>query len=206
MAVRRGEVTRERILDEAHGLALGHGFGSTSIDKVIERAGVTKGAFFHHFKNKAELAQALVERYARQEHQLVAETMARAERLSRDPLQQLLIFVGLFQEMFEGQTEPHPGCLFAAFCYESDLVDADTIGVIATALLQSRQMLVERLQAVAAVHPPRSAVDPESLADLLMGVFEGAFVLERTLRQPGIIAGQLGHYKRYLELLFGPGN
>ena len=205
MVPRDGSATRERILNEAHGLALAQGFGATSIDKVMERAGVTKGAFFHHFNSKADLAQALVLRYARQEEELVAATMARAERLSRDPLQRLLIFVGLFEEMFTGHSAPHPGCLFASFCYQSELVDDATIAIISASMLKARKMLREKLQQVADAYPPSVTVSFDSLADLFTGIFEGAFILERTLQQPGVIAAQLGHYKQYLELLFHGG-
>lgn len=204
MGQQRGADTRERILDEAHTLALGHGFGSSSVDRIIERAGVTKGAFFHHFKSKADLAHALVERYARFEDELGAETMARAERLSRDPLQQLLLYVGLFEEMFQGMNDPHPGCLFASFCYESELVDEQTGALISEYLLKARRSLTAKLRQVATAYPPRMDVDLESLADMFMAVFEGAFVLERSLRQPKLVAGQLRHYKQYLELLFSP--
>ena len=77
---RSGEQTREKILDAAHGLALRRGFGATSIDRVIEAAGITKGAFFYHFDNKGELGRALVERYARYEQTLIDEFVERAER------------------------------------------------------------------------------------------------------------------------------
>ena len=62
------------------------GFSATSIERVIERAGVTKGAFFHHFKSKAELGRACVARVAERDIALFDDNMARAERLARDPL------------------------------------------------------------------------------------------------------------------------
>jgi hypothetical protein len=35
-------------------------------------------------------------------------------------------------------------------------------------------------------------------------VFEGAFILSKTLKEPGVVAEQLGQYRDYLELLFAP--
>ena len=54
---RSGEATRRNILDAAQGLILQHGFAGASIDRIIGDAEITKGAFFHHFPNKATLAK-----------------------------------------------------------------------------------------------------------------------------------------------------
>lgn len=47
------------------------------------------------------------------------------------------------------------------------------------------------------------AVDPESLADAITVVFEGSFILSNTYNRPEVVAEQLGHYRRYVALLFG---
>jgi TetR/AcrR family transcriptional repressor of nem operon len=51
---RNGARTRTAIMDAAQGLILQQGFAATSIDEIIERTGVTKGAFFYHFKSKSD--------------------------------------------------------------------------------------------------------------------------------------------------------
>ncbi|MFT5182043.1 MAG: TetR/AcrR family transcriptional repressor of nem operon, partial [Alphaproteobacteria bacterium] len=84
---RDGTATRNKILDTAEAMILDQGFSATSIDKLVAQAGVTKGSFFHHFDNKAALAHTLVERYAHNDLGLFAENQARAEKISRDPLQ-----------------------------------------------------------------------------------------------------------------------
>ena len=96
--------TRERLLDAAQAGINERGFAGTSIDQIIERAGVTKGTFFYHFKSKNELARALIERFAAADRAVLGESMARAERLAEDPLQQLLIFVGLMIEVPKSST------------------------------------------------------------------------------------------------------
>ena len=107
----KGENTRERILDSAQSLILERGFAGVSVDQLIKRLGLTKGAFFHHFKSKSDLARALIRRYADQGLKLFRDNLARARRLSDDPLQQLLILVGLYEELFANLTEPYPGIL-----------------------------------------------------------------------------------------------
>ncbi|TIL69490.1 MAG: helix-turn-helix transcriptional regulator, partial [Mesorhizobium sp.] len=58
--MRKGAETRERILEIAEASVLAKGFGATSIEEVIAEAGITKSGFFYHFKDKNELARALM--------------------------------------------------------------------------------------------------------------------------------------------------
>jgi AcrR family transcriptional regulator len=52
----------DRILDVATGLFLGDGFGETSIEAVSKRAGISKRTFYHRFRGKEELFEAVVRR------------------------------------------------------------------------------------------------------------------------------------------------
>lgn len=202
---RDGTKTREQLMDAAEALILDHGFAGTSVDRIIEDAGVTKGTFFYHFDSKRELAHALVERYSRLDLEHLETNMARAEKLARDPLQQLLIFVGLFEEAAGGLVEPYPGCLFASYCYESQLFDREIHAVIEDNVAVWRRELGAKLAEVAERHPPRMEVDLESLCDTLTVVFEGAFILSKICKDPRVVAQQLRHYRNYLELLFSEG-
>lgn len=202
---RDGTVTREKIMDSAEALILEQGFSATTVDRIIQRAEITKGSFFYHFDTKAALAQALVERFARLDLAHLDTKMARAEKLASDPLQQMLVFIGLFQEEAEGLTEPYPGCLFASYVYEGGLFDEVTHRVIIDAMLEWRRQLAAKFRAIAERYRPRAEADADSLADLMTVVFEGAFIMSKTLKEPDIVADQLGHYRTYIELLFAPG-
>lgn len=46
---------RQRVLDVAVELFATQGYSATSVSQVIERAGLTKGGFYHHFASKDEL-------------------------------------------------------------------------------------------------------------------------------------------------------
>jgi AcrR family transcriptional regulator len=58
----RGEATRERLLASARELFGRDGYEATSIEAVLEAAGVTRGALYHHFASKAQLFDAVLER------------------------------------------------------------------------------------------------------------------------------------------------
>ena len=200
---KKGDDTRTRILDAAQAMILDRGFAGVSLDQIIQGVGLTKGAFFHHFRNKNDLARTLIQRYSDQGVELFNSTLARAKRLSDDPLQQFLILVGLYEEMFVGLAEPFPGCLLASYVYELQQFDDETRAIINIEFELSRRELAKLLRAIIEKYPPRRQIDPQSLADGFMSAFEGAFILSKSLNEADITVQQLRHYKTYVELLFG---
>ena len=70
---RRGGDTRERLLEAAEAAVLEKGFAATSIEELIAAVGITKNGFFYHFKDKGELARALLVRYIEHEETLFDE-------------------------------------------------------------------------------------------------------------------------------------
>jgi TetR/AcrR family transcriptional repressor of nem operon len=201
---KKGEDTRKRILDTAQQLILSHGYGGMSVEQLIGQLGMTKGAFFHHFKSKSELARTLIQRYSDDGVALFYSALARARSYSDDPLQQLLIVIGQYEEIFEGLTEPYDGCLLAAYVYEFQQFDEHIREVVNVEFRLSRTELTKILEAVARKYPPRRKVDLQSLADGFMSLFEGAFILEKALGESGVTRQQLKHYRTYIELLFAP--
>ncbi|NYT60034.1 TetR/AcrR family transcriptional regulator [Alcaligenaceae bacterium] len=57
----RRQETRGALLDAARALFFENGYAATGTPEVVERAGVTRGALYHHFKDKQALFQAVVE-------------------------------------------------------------------------------------------------------------------------------------------------
>jgi TetR/AcrR family transcriptional repressor of nem operon len=195
--------TRARILDAAEHLIMRDGFAGTSIDAVIGRVGVTKGAFFYHFKSKAEMARALVVRNQASDAATLERFLAKSSSLSSDPVQRLLVFTALCVEMAEQTEDPTPGCLFGSFCYESGQFDEDVLAILDEAVLLWRREVSRLISDAIAAEPPVRAVDVESLADMVTVVYEGAFVVARTLGERGVFAAQLRHLRTYFELLWG---
>ena len=189
-------------MDAAQQMVLNVGLSGTSIERVIEAADVTKGTFFYHFKTKHDLAAALIERYANDDEHHFFDAMDKAEQLSRDPLQQLLIFVGLFIEATEKLEEPFPGCLYASYCYQSGAITDDVMSQIEHMMHFWRERLVKKIEAVVVDNPPRIPVEHHQVADHLLTTFEGAFILSKVMKEPKLAAEQLVQCRNYLELLF----
>lgn len=199
---KKGSETRQRILDTAQDMFLHRGYGGTSLEQLIGSVGLTKGAFFHHFNSKGDLARHLIQRFANEGIDTFNEIQAKAERMSNDPLQQLLIIIGLWAELFENLTEPFPGCLLATYVYEMQLFEDDVRDIINSEFLLSRHKLTALIRQISKRYPPRVKVDPVALADMFMSTFEGAFILSKSLREPDITVQQLRLYKAFIEALF----
>ncbi|MEM5540650.1 MULTISPECIES: TetR/AcrR family transcriptional regulator [unclassified Olleya] len=56
----KSELTKQIILDESFKLFYENGFKTTSVDKIMKATNLTKGAFYHHYKNKKELGLAVI--------------------------------------------------------------------------------------------------------------------------------------------------
>jgi AcrR family transcriptional regulator len=95
---RKGGDTRERILEVAEAAVLEKGFAATSIEELIAAVGITKSGFFYHFKDKNELAKALLVRYVEREDALFDDLFRRADDLNEDPLHGFLVGLKMMSE------------------------------------------------------------------------------------------------------------
>jgi len=121
----KGEQTRERILDIAQDAVLHKGFAGTSLDEIIAEAGITKSGFFYHFKDKNDLAKALLQRYLDTEWSVFDALFKKADDLSEDPLHSFLIFLKLFAELMGDLPNGHPGCLVSSYVYSDHMFSRD---------------------------------------------------------------------------------
>lgn len=91
--------TRERLFRAAVDLFSAKGFSGTSVQDVVRKAGLTKGAFYHHFESKAHLIQAIHNRFLDLQIRDVSAILARG-LTSRDALVATIsvVFVNIVNE------------------------------------------------------------------------------------------------------------
>jgi AcrR family transcriptional regulator len=195
---------RDRILDLAEAAVLQKGFGATSIEELVAGAGITKSGFFYHFKDKGDLAKALLERYLERDHAILDDIFGRARELHSDPLHSLLIALKLFVEMLESLPELHPGCLAAAYCYQDQLFSREIRDLNAEGILAWRRRMLRQLEEIAALYPPRFEIDLETAADMLATLVEGGIVLSRVLKDKDVLARQVLLYRGFIQSAFMP--
>ncbi|WP_193179442.1 TetR/AcrR family transcriptional regulator [Nisaea sediminum] len=202
--MRKGEATRERLMDIAEGSILAKGFAATSIEEIIAEAEITKSGFFYHFKDKNELARALLKRYIQREDVLFDDLFARAADLHDDPLHIFLIGLKLLADMLADMPNAHPGCLIAAYCYHERQFDKDVKELNRQAVLSWRRRFTEAFDAISERYPPRDAVSNEALADMVSNTVEGAIIMSKALNEPKVLAEQILLLRSYVKLLFQP--
>jgi AcrR family transcriptional regulator len=93
--VKAPDVRRSEILEAAMRLFIERGYDATSINHIIGRAGISKGAFYHHFQSKEDLIEALAARYA---EEAAAATRPILEDESLDPFSRLSAFLNSMRE------------------------------------------------------------------------------------------------------------
>jgi TetR/AcrR family transcriptional repressor of nem operon len=198
---KRGD-TRERLLQLAEVAVLEKGFVATSIDELIVAAGITKSGFFYHFKDKSELARALLERYIARETELFDQLFSRADELNEDPLHGFLVGLKMLAEMLSDLPNGHPGCLIASYCYQDRMFDQQIRNLNAEAVLNWRHRFRERLSRIARRYPPRIAVNLDDVADMLSAVADGGIILSKVLKDKQALPRQIMLYRDFVRLVF----
>jgi AcrR family transcriptional regulator len=200
--VRKGSDTRERLLTLAEQAVLAKGFAATSIEELIAATGITKSGFFYHFRDKGELAKALMLRYLEQDKAVLDDIFRRGDELNEDPLHGFLVGLKLFAEMMADLPEAHPGCLAASFCYQDHLFSQEIRDLNAAGILAWRHRFRERFDLIAARYPPRIEADLDALADMASTLVEGGLVLGRALKDVTILPRQVLLYRDYVRIIF----
>src|SRR6266540_4757051 len=77
----QAEATRAALLGAARELFAGRGYAAVPTEEIVQRAGVTRGALYHHFRDKRDLFRAVVEEV----EQETVEKIASAARSESDP-------------------------------------------------------------------------------------------------------------------------
>jgi AcrR family transcriptional regulator len=98
----RSEETRSRILESAIKLFSIRGYNKASVDDICTEAGISKGAFYHHFESKQALFRALLDRWL--------QTIDNAIKASKDKTapETFMQMIEAFPYVFEASGEGLP--------------------------------------------------------------------------------------------------
>ena len=201
----KGERTRNRILDVAYDAIVHKGFAATSIEELVEAAGITKSGFFYHFKDKNDLARILLERFLAEDNAILDTLEKRARALADDPLQSFLIFLNLYAEVMDEMPELHPGCLVATITYQEQMFDRVVREMNAESVIALRLRFANWLDEIVDRHPPRAPVDLTALADNVTVIVEGAIILSRALGDKGLLGRHMRLFRDHVKFVFGAG-
>ena len=200
----KGDATRQRLLDAAQRSILEKGFTATSIDELIAECGLTKGGFFYHFKDKNDLAKALLRRYIAEDEEVYDRIFGQARELVDDPLQVFLLALKLLADVMGDMPNGHPGCMVAVSTYYERMFDRELREINTEAALQWRRRFRAMLDEIGARYRPREPVELDELADMVSTVLEGGIVMAKALHDPASLKRQILTFRAMVQALFVP--
>ena len=171
--------TRTRILDLAEELTQARGFNGFSYLDLAAAIGVKNSSIHYHFKAKADLALALVERL-REVQKAVTEDFDKNMDKPEDRIQALI-------NHFEGYVRNDKICMCGMMAAEFASVSPDVHRALAFFFRDIQKWLVQ--QFVELGHP-----DPQQSALSFLSALQGSHLLARVEGDPALVSRALGSY------------
>ena len=191
---------RTKLLDAALAVIRGKGYAATTVDELCQAAGVTKGAFFHHFRSKEDLAVAAAAHFGEMAEGLFS---AAPYRGLADPVDRLLGYVDFRREILRGEL-PDYTCLLGTMVQEAYGTHPAIREACEREIVGHALTLEDDIAAAFAATGRTADWTPKSLALHIQAVLQGAFVLAKATGGEQVAADSLGHLRRYLTFLFEP--
>ena len=190
---------RQRLLDAAVMIVRQKGFAATSVDDLCREAGVTKGAFFHHFASKDALGVAAADYWSTMTGGFFADAPYHQHA---DPLERVLGYLDFRRAILQG-TLPEFTCLAGTLLQEVHQSSPAIAAACDAAISLHAERLEADIAAAMAQHGLAAEWTAASLALHTQAVLQGAFILAKAKGGPAIAADSIDHLQRYIRLLFG---
>ena len=189
---------KQKLLQAALSVIREKGYASATVDELCARAGVAKGSFFHHFKDKEAVGIAAAAYWSDITGALFE---AAAYHRHSDPLDRVLGYIDFRKSILKGEVSEFT-CLVGTMVqeiYESNPAIRDACEAsISEHAAKIEQDIAEAMK----LYGIRGDWTAKSLALHTQAVLQGAFVLAKAKGSAGIAVASIGHLRRYIELLF----
>lgn len=189
---------RTKLLDAALALVRRQGFAATSVDELCKEAGVTKGAFFHHFESKEALGVAAADYWSETTGALFAAAPYHA---IEDPVERVLGYVALRKSLLDGE-EAEYTCLVGTMVQEAYGSNPAIRDACKTSIFGHAESLEDDIQAAIKSRGLSPDWTARSLALHTQAVLQGAFILAKASGDRAVAEDMVDHLDRYIRSLF----
>ena len=190
---------KDKLLDAAVQVVRQKGYAATSVDDLCQAAGVTKGAFFHHFASKEDLGVAAAQYW----NDFTTEFFKSApyQKLT-DPLDRVFGYIDFRRQILQGSLEDFT-CLLGTMVQEAYETSPRIRQACDEVISLHAARVAEDIAAAKKLYAPKASFDPQELALFTQVVLQGAFVLAKAKHGPELAVASVKHLRRYIEFLFG---
>jgi TetR/AcrR family transcriptional repressor of nem operon len=189
---------RTALLAAATRLVREKGFAATSVDDLCAAAGVTKGAFFHHFVSKESLGVAAANYWAETTGAFFAAAPYHAPA---EPLARVFAYLDFRQAILEGEIAEFT-CLVGTMVQEVHESSPAIRAACEASIVGHSETLVPDIAAALAAHGV-TGVEPRGLALHFQAVLQGAFIVAKATGSADVARASVAHLRKYVALLCG---
>lgn len=190
---------RDKLIAAAIATVRYKGFSATSVDEICAAAGVTKGAFFHHFASKEALAVSAAGAWTDIAEQRIF-TAPDWVRIT-DPLERLIGHIDFRLSMLDGPAEDFT--CFVGTVVQEAYNSSDPIRAACDASITAyAKRLAEDIEPLVAQYGMGNSASALGLAYHIQAVLQGAFIMAKAKGDPQIARDSVAHLKRYVLMLF----
>src|SRR5215469_4997587 len=201
MAAPGGRPMRRRLLEAGQQEVYLHGFQGTPLVAILQRAGATKGAFYHYFATKTAFGYAIVDEVLAQ---MITAQWVTPLHGSHDPLETIS---AEFERGIEALKIQRPilGCPLNNLAQEMNPLDAgfrDRTTRVFRTWHEAYRSALARAQRDGIV---LADLEPGDAAHMLVAQIEGTLSLARNSQDPRTLTAGARALRSYLEVMRAPG-
>jgi TetR/AcrR family transcriptional repressor of nem operon len=193
--MRKGEKTREYIIQQAAEIFNQKGYFGSSLSDIMRETGLRKGGIYNHFESKDELVVASFE-YA---IELMSRRYAQAIQGKHSSIDQLVAVISVYENIIE-DPPLKGGCPLLNTAIESD----DTHPVLREKARQAMDKWMKFIRIIITKgikgREIRPTIDVESVATFITSSIEGGVMVSKLYQDSTYMRGIIKHLLEFIEL------